>query len=541
MTKKLLGLVGLCLSTASACSAPGDSAPDLTDAAASAVDAAPVPLTACEQLGLATRDFVVAPDSEELFAIAADLTLPTTAGNWNLAANYSGCDVYLFIQDEPRQAGADWPTPLWDRDVATLLARLPKNVHLFFMANAVLTADIEPALAALAARIDAALADLPESDRVWWQDRIHYVNQGAKTLDGWLGDVMQWPAWGAAIDRFGRIRYIGSYGDASRWNDSMGWFEPNLAMAANEVVYYNFEAAREDRLTAMNPTIVPVFSGAVVTGSGAAEIVLPDAATMAGFDTLELDLTLACDGTGEFGTCPPWDYLVYLYLCDQGAPDVCTTRIGRWITTYHREGRWVHDVSGLLPLFSEGGTRRLVFATQQTYVLDLRLRLSNQGKAARPVAATYLFSGGAFDATYSDRYDPITIAIPADAAKVELATVISGHGMADPGNCAEFCDTSHTFSVNGHANVTSFPDAGTASHCMDLVADGTVPNQYGTWWYGRSGWCPGKEVPLVMTDITDQVTPGADAVFAYEAAYAGAPYPAGGAYIELSSWVVVSK
>jgi len=44
----------------------------------------------------------------------------------------------------------------------------------------------------------------------------------------------------------------------------------------------------------------------------------------------------------------------------------------------------------------------------------------------------------------------------------------------------------------------------------------------------------------VMTDVTDQVVPGADAVIEYEGFYDGAPYPRGGAGIVMTSWLVVS-
>jgi hypothetical protein len=110
-----------------------------------------------------------------------------------------------------------------------------------------------------------------------------------------------------------------------------------------------------------------------------------------------------------------------------------------------------------------------------------------------------------------------------------------------PENCAEFCNVNHHFLVNGHDNVQSFPDAGRGTDCMENVDIGTVPNQYGTWWYSRGGWCPGLEVPMVVTDVTAQVTLGADNVFEYHADYGGAPYASTGANIDLRSWVVISR
>jgi hypothetical protein len=274
---------------------------------------------------------------------------------------------------------------------------------------------------------------------------------------------------------------------------------------------------------------------------GSVEVDLPDAAEMAEYDTLELDLRLGCRGEGEYGDCPAWDYIVHLYLCDEAEPSTCNVEIGRWITTYHREGRWVHDVSPLLPLVASGGRRRLELYTQQPYEVTLTLRLSSQGREVRPVEVVPLFEGGSFDATSNDRYAPLTVDVPADATRVEVATVISGHGMSSPGNCAEFCDTTHHFLVNGADNVVSFPQAGTESDCMARVDRGTVPNQYGTWWYGRSGWCPGLEVPLATVDVTDQVVVGGPNTFEYHGLYGGEPYPGGGAAIHMRSWLVISR
>jgi hypothetical protein len=78
---------------------------------------------------------------------------------------------------------------------------------------------------------------------------------------------------------------------------------------------------------------------------------------------------------------------------------------------------------------------------------------------------------------------------------------------------------------------------------MEQVADGTVPNQYGTWWYGRGGWCPGKQVPVVLHDITDQVTPGQDASIAYRVERNGQPYQATSswAHTDVAAWLVIER
>ena len=518
----------------------------LMDASVDAEPDAEVVVPHCEQLGLPVRDFVTSTEDASLYAIAQDITIPTSRGDVVLSELWTGCDNYLFIPDEPQQNGG-WPVGIWERDVKALITRLPRNTHVFFTSVSVSTSNILATLAALQEDVVAALVDLGPEEYDWWIERVHYVTVSAKTIGGGIGELMDSPGWGFGIDRLQRIRFIGSFADQTRHDSGMGWFAPNLSMAANEAVYYNFEALREDQLAAENATVYPVLTGQLAADPGwagqrtHADVTLPDAATMASFDTLTLDLYLGCQGTNEFGDCPPWDYLVYLYLCDEGDPTQCGTEVGRWITTYHREGRWVHDISGLLPLLASGGTRRFAFYTQQPYHVTLDLRLSNQGKATRPDEAHYLFTGGTFNATYNDTFDATQVAIPADAVKVELATVITGHGMESPGNCAEFCNTTHHFTVNGTENTLDFnPWISDQSGCMNQVDQGTVPNQYGTWWYGRSGWCPGKEVQLVMTDVTAQVTPGTDATIDYHGYYNGSDYT-GSANIRMRSWLVISK
>jgi hypothetical protein len=125
--------------------------------------------------------------------------------------------------------------------------------------------------------------------------------------------------------------------------------------------------------------------------------------------------------------------------------------------------------------------------------------------------------------------------------------VITGHGMMPPANCCEFANTDHHFIVNGVDNTLAFPVVADGLGCMGQIEDGTVPNQYGTWWYGRAGWCPGKQVDIVMTDVTDEVELGADNTFEYEGYYLGVPYPNNPDpdtywnHIHLTSWLVISR
>jgi len=521
----------------------------------SGVDSGPDPSNVCEELGLPKISFVETASDKSLNAIAADFTIPTTDGNWNLKKNWSGCESYVFMQDAPRQVeSSKFGYELWSdktsKDWNDFFSRTPQNVHYFFMSDNSKADDVKTSITKLKEYIDVALAKLPPKDQNWWVDHLHYVNVTSTKINGWVGDIMKSPAWGFAIDRFQKIRYIGSYSDPNRYNSSVSdWpFGHNPSMIVNEPIYYNYEATREQEMICENDTVLTIFEDDNATEDDQyATVDFPDASTMAGFDTMMIDLTLGCIGNGELGDCPAWDYLVYLFLCDDKMKDSCNLEIGRWITTYHREGRWVHDVSALLPYFADGGTKYLRWNSSNDYELHMDIRLSNRGKTEKPTQIYPLFAGQhKLDATYNDNWDEITVNIPADAVKVELATVITGHGMAQPDNCAEFCNTDHHFYVNGtnNDNTLDFPITDTDPNfgCMNQVGEGTVPNQFGTWWFGRGGWCPGKQVPVVMTDITAQVTKGADNTFDYKGFHNGAVYNGDNwNHIRLSSWLVISK
>ena len=50
-----------------------------------------------------------------------------------------------------------------------------------------------------------------------------------------------------------------------------------------------------------------------------------------------------------------------------------------------------------------------------------------------------------------------------------------------------------------------------------IQTTGVIPNQYGTWGYGRAGWCPGQDVAPYVVDITEHVFLGEENVIDYEA------------------------
>ena len=499
----------------------------------------------CSDLGLRKVSFEAVPEKTGLYDKAADFILPTTEGSFQLSEAYSGCDTYLIIQDEPKQTRDTVPS-LWSRDAEALIKAMPRNTHVLFVASGSDSARFKQSLSLIQGQMATVLSSFSSQEAEHWRSHLHFVTKPLEEIPSWVGDVLRNPGWGVGIDRFQRIRYIGSFADPRRPDAKGEWFTSNLSMLANEAVYYNFEERREAALSAQNATVISFLKGEVIEDKGAQGKIffdrdLPEAKDFAQFDGLEFDLYLACSGDGEYGVCPAWDSTVTLYLCDPKNESSCEIELGRWITTYHREGRWVIDASPLLPLLKGGGRRHFAFYSHQPYEVTLNMRLFQRHEDLRAFETIPLFTGGNFDTHYNENHPPKSLRVPPKFKKAELVTAITGHGMQEPGNCAEFCDTTHRFWLNGTAVERHFSRAGTEFGCMQEVDKGTVPNQYGTWWYGRSGWCPGREVTLLRQDVTALIRPGQDNEIRYEGFFQGKPYPTGGANFLVSSFLVFSE
>lgn len=228
-------------------------------------------------------------------------------------------------------------------------------------------------------------------------------------------------------------------------------------------------------------------------------------------------------------------------------------RIQRWITTYHREGRWITDATRALYYLNQGGKVRFLFNGAYPYLTTLKLRLMKKGKGGAPSLVVPLFEGGAFHATYNDKYQPKQVPIPKTAKRVELVLDVSGHGFGkDKANCAEFCNHTHHFTVQAAGASKTFvreqPYVGDNYGCAKQVDFGVVPNQFGTWTLGRGGWCPGYAVPVTTWDVTAEAKPGETATFSYQGMLAGKPYlpqpfdaQSGGfgAEIDMASWLLI--
>jgi hypothetical protein len=529
--------------------------------------------------------------------LAGPFTVPTTQGPWSFEQQFTGQDHYVFLVYTPGtfrfSNGTDLSQALFDGPLDELLTKSPRNVHYFFLWNR-----NEQGFNEFVTNANNAFALLSAEDQAHWRPRVHFVTQQANMLPGWVGNLVRtrisamlpykrYDPFQFAIDRNQRVREVGQLGTLTN-----GGIAPDLTYLAHEPQYYEFEAQREDRLRADNATVVNLVTNQRVDDWEGprnwrdavqyAEANLPDAATMARFDTLEVDFEMHCPSHRD-GECGAWDYIADLRICEDVAPSAdagvdgasdaaradandgdanntdassdasgdaaeemfrprragCDREVARWITPYWREGRWVTDISQMLPLIAQGGRRTFRWYSKHQfdprevpYYISLSFRLSNRSRGMRPSEVRTLWSseGEAFNSTYDSRHAPQTFTVPAGVRKVELYSLITGHG-AESGQCAEFCNHTHSFTVNGAApSVIRFPEAQTGDGCALRVNEGVAPNQHGTWYFGRGGWCPGQDVRPHVTDITAQLRMGQSNTVAYTTGLNGNPLTAGRSY-----------
>lgn len=519
---------------------------------ADTVDAGPT-VPHCTIDKLPQQPYVAGSSGVHRNEVSAGFTLPLTDGtSWRLGDHFDGCSVYVLLTDSLVASPVD-ATPAWDDDddVGALLDASPDNVHYFFVSNSADAALVPERMAALTTRLTALLEARGASAVTRWQPRLHVVAAPAADLDPWLATAFTGPfVDGLVVDRGQRLRGIGALADVARPDGPLRaagqWpWRNNIAYVAHEAVHANADYGRTRALAAREEAVVTLFDGEILSGEAEVDVELPS--NIGTFASLHVDLTLACpdpDAPELADNCGAWDYLASLTVRDDEADGGPVEReIARVVTSYHRESHLIVDASAALPLLASGGSRhfRWNFAptwNPQPTATRLRLVLGDHESTARPRHLFPLFTGGTFGSSYNATREPLDLDIPATATRVELWVWTTGHG-AGTAQCAEFCGHQHRFEVNGHAHFQTFPEAGSETGCLDALSRGVTPNQAGTWWYGRGGWCPGAAVAPWVVDVTSEVTPGNPARITYRGLFAGGEPPDGAGEIVLTSYLVV--
>ena len=438
--------------------------------------------------------------------IVPHFSVPTLDGTFYFQQEWTGYDIYFFLFKYTNSNGNS-NSATWGQNPGTFIRSLPKNVHLFYGSfDATYHNDVIE-------RKNAVENALNPSEEIEWNGRIHYIDQRANSISGGLGQMIgsfNSPFY-MGIDRFQTARETGSL---SAWTSS-GTDPKHLI---HEPHQWNAEFPVEIRRTDSSIEEVTLMDfqrhtggwGAGRTSTISAEF--PD--NVSQYDTLEVYHEHACfersnryqKSDGSEGGCHEWDYETNLQICERGNSSSCGTEFMRWITTYGREGKWLTDISPYLFMLEDNDNRTFKYRGANKGDLTITLLFSNWGSDIRSKDADFAFTGGQFDGTYNNlsKYTrDLNFTVPAWADKVEIVATITGHGFGkDNANCAEFCDHEHHYSMNGFTTYEWHPIVYSSEGCENEVQNGVVANQYGTWPYGRAGWCAGQDVKQWTFDIT---------------------------------------
>ena len=520
---------------------------------------------------------------------------------WNFEEEWNGEETYIFIHYSPE---VGYSTPLWiSNEREALLNNSPMNVHYFFVSSR--ESALEDVLT-VKEFYDEILDGMSDEIQVHWKKHLHFVPIPVDSLDNWLTEALN-GNYALGIDRFQKLKQIGYLGNPN------GFTGTYVHYLAHEALYfdYEYEALTEDE----EYFEISVFDSTLYSGGWSPTIStivdLPDSDYISTVSRMEIEALLPCNGYLD-SNCDDYDRIAYFYVCqgqcyeyiyypleeeacleagyswnsdeelcysieylDGVSQDECPEEnwnynrecqeIARWITPFDRQPNSVTDITPYLGMLYPGGTKMFKFMIGgwPNRILTVKLRLF-EAEEQTPVRQEFhpMWFGGGFysggEPVYNDNLDPVVFHVPEDAVKVEFSTYITGHGWgSDTGNCAEFCNTRHFFTVNGgvYEFDKSHPTAGGNTTCMDLesISDGVIPNQWGTWGYGRQGWCPGMDVEPFVVDITDYLIPGEENVMEYEVCWASASNQCYGywptitdpsgylANIVMSSFIIISR
>ena len=438
--------------------------------------------------------------------------------NWSFEDEWNGEDSYIFIS----YSGASGSSTLWNAaDREDFLEKSPNNVHYFFVSDRTSFAtDINN----IKQIYDDILQQMDSQEADHWEDHLHFVPMKISTFDNWLTDALQGRR-AIGIDRFQRIKEIGYLGNPASFTGTY------VSYIAHEAVYYNSEWNNlfQDESTYDELTI---WERDHYTGGWASSIEtvveFPSDEELSNYSGMAIELLRGCPDSdmnySDVG-CDEYDRIAHMYICDEDGSNCLET--ARWITPFRRQPHHLTDISPLMAHIRPGGMKIVKFQESgwPNSLITMRLRFyHNTENSPTPQEFIPIWNGTVhFNPEYDDNRPPTIFEIPSNATKVEFVSYITGHGWGNGTcyNCCEFCNSRHIFTVNGGTYEFSrdFPDASSSNHCMSLemIAEGTVPNQYGTWGYGRAGWCPGLDVDPYVTDITDYVAIGDENIIDYAA------------------------
>ena len=440
---------------------------------------------------------------------------------WSFEENWTGNDSYIFIQYDP---SVNYSTALWSSNTKEdFLDISPSNVHYFFISN---RTQYGTDMQYIKSSFDEILATLSEEEREHWNRHLHFINAKTSDLNNWLSESLS-GTYGISIDCFQRLREIGYLGNPQSFTGTY------MSYIAHEALYFNYEKDVFSTSNESDYDEVIIFDEELYTGGWAATlptiVEIPSDVLLDNYSKLEVDLLRGCpNANGGYSDegCDDYDRIAHLYICDEDGSNCL--EMARWITPFGRQPQHLTDITPFISSLRPGGNKMFKFQESgwPNSLISLKLRLHHQTDLTNPSPKEIypIWNGTVqFNPDYNDNRPPQVFSVPSNAAKVEFVAYITGHGWGSAGcfNCCEFCNSRHIFEINGgvYNFDKDYPNASSSNYCMqpETIVQGVIPNQGGTWGYGRAGWCPGMDVHPYTMDITDYVSIGEENIIDYSA------------------------
>ncbi|MFV8749410.1 peptide-N-glycosidase F-related protein [Nannocystaceae bacterium ST9] len=461
---------------------------------------------------------------------APDFAIDELRGPQTLAEFWTGCENHVFVI----YAGNWWGTP-----IDPLVDDSDPDTHYWFI-DAAQGHDLDMRTAIvgqIAQKVEARLEALGPEVHAARTSQFHYVLTPGLDIPLVTGILAANPNEAHfTVDRHQLVR------EGHNVAVFAGSWTPLLQQTRYWAKYFNaqyaLDAALADEEASGDVLVERVADGVEIKGGEPFTWTLPDAATIAEYDRLAIDLRVGCPGAGHpyVATCGEWDTIASIWLCstpDCSEPD--KRRIVKWITPYSSPGRWLIDITPELLALAEGGELTFVSAHgdndvgQYTYRYTADLRFSKSEDGLRPIASDPLVVDGNYgwDANYHMMWNEFVVTPPPGTERVELVAKISGHGGAEGSNCAEFCSFTHEFTIGGTAFGHQYLMEN-ADRCAESVALGVTPNQGGTWFYDRSSWCPGWVIEEWSADVSAAIDLGGETSISYASWFGNQQPPTGG-------------
>eukprot|EP00596_Hydrurales_sp_CCMP1899_P003629 CAMPEP_0119036222 /NCGR_PEP_ID=MMETSP1177-20130426/3780_1 /TAXON_ID=2985 /ORGANISM="Ochromonas sp, Strain CCMP1899" /LENGTH=795 /DNA_ID=CAMNT_0006995731 /DNA_START=83 /DNA_END=2470 /DNA_ORIENTATION=- len=374
---------------------------------------------------------------------------------------------------------------------------------------------------------NAEITSISYEDGLLLQRTIAESDDGAEVTVSFYHETI--PGYFFVIDSQGAMQEIGSHSSAT------------LMVASWASQYENYKQNLHSNLS--KPAyVIPILDRQLIY-TASKVVTLPE--EIRGFGKLAIDTTITCEGLFD-SDCSHWDHTVTisvscadngniieksnLFQVDlDGADDRrigqglfdrkrklevggARFEIARYVTPFGRRvGRWLTDITPLIPLLTDPHCEEKLFQASvggERWIISSNLRFSEWGLEPPKSYSSLYSSNQPFNTAYNeDRKLSIAVPNKGNIRRVQLEAIITTHGSDEYG-CCEFLPTAHIFSVNGHEFNLTFDKAGTPWGCSDMAAAGSVPNEYGTWWYGRGGWCDGMDVQPWVVDVTPAILLG---------------------------------